>query len=497
MENDFSPGLQWLLGGTIAVYIVVMYAVSYWAQGQISTAKDFVVAGRRLPLSLAWLTLLATWFGAATLLTVADEVRQDGLRMAAMDPLGAGCCLILAGVLVARRLWEMDLLTVGDFFRIKFGRTAEITSSLILVPSYFGWVAAQFVALAGMFHVFFGLELNWGITLVAVVGTGYTLMGGMWSVTLTDAIQMSLVLLGLIVLAFTTLSGLGNGNPWDGLMRVHQNAPPEHLIVIPRENLNDFFVWLTAFCVGALGNLPGQDLLQRVFSAKSAKVAQRACVIAGVLYLVFGAIPLVLALSVNLIDGVNPARAILPALAHAFLSPPVAVIFTVALLSAVLSTIDSAILSPASVLAENVLPRLGLAHVNTLMLNRASVLFVALASTVLAYRGESAYELLDSAYSLVLVALFVPLVIGLYTSPRSGLPAMGCMLTGVGLWFGWYAVNGDWLAENYPRVAALDGVSSLLITGLGLVAYLGLAVFDRVRLPAAKDEPASVTPENE
>lgn len=175
---EIDPSLRWLLGTTMVLFVVVMYAVGWWANSRVSDAADFIVAGRRLPLSLAWMTLLATWFGAGTLLAAADEVRREGLRGAALDPLGAGACLIFAGLFVAAPLWRMGLLTVPDFFRRRFGSVAELVASLILVPSYFGWIAAQFAALAGVLELFFGIDPAVGLALVAVVGTGYTLMGG-------------------------------------------------------------------------------------------------------------------------------------------------------------------------------------------------------------------------------------------------------------------------------------------------------------------------------
>jgi Na+/proline symporter len=399
------------------------------------------------------MTLLATWFGAGTLLAASDEVRREGLQAAALDPFGAGIYLLLAGLFFAGPLWRMELLTVPDFFRRKSGVRAEIIASCIMVPSYFGWIAAQFVSLAGVLDLFFNIAPGYGLLLVAIIGTGYTLMGGMWSVTLTDAVQITLVLVGLLVLAFVTLSGLGAGSFATGFARLRTETDPTMLQPFPTESLAALLGWIGVFMTGALGNLPGQDLMQRVFAAKSANTARWACIIAGVVYLTFGSIPLLLALAGNLLFPDEISSEILPALAHAFLHPVVAVIFVVALLSAVLSTIDSAILSPASVLAENLLSKFS-GH-DSLTLNRLSVLAVALCSLGLAYAGRSAYELLEAAYVLTLVGLFVPLTLGLYSNPRSGRPAVAAMLAGSATWglhfmFGWehflapLAVIGEW-----------------------------------------------------
>lgn len=478
----FSPEMQFWLGVTCVLYIVVMYAVSWFAQRQVHSAEDFLVAGRRLPLSLSWMTLLATWFGAGTMLASADAVRREGLQMAALDPWGAGTCLLIAGLFIAKPLWSLGLLTICDFFRLKFGRGAEILSAFILVPSYFGWIAAQFVALAGMFELCFGMDPQWGLLVVAVIGTVYTLMGGMWSVALTDGIQITLVLVGLVVLGWSAFGAWGDGELMAGVNRVIAETPDEHLQAIPMENFSAFVGWLGVFVVGALGNLPGQDLMQRLFAAKSANVARNACFIAGFAYLLFGMIPVGLGLLARAEFPADLEQAILPALAQSFLSPGLAIVFLVALLSAILSTIDSAILSPASVMAQNLLKPMLREDTDSLSLNRWCVAFVAAASLATAYLGENAYSLLESAYELTLVGLFVPLMVGLYGKPGQKIPVLWCMSVGSGLWLvhlmmGWEdSLFGPTFAANIAEIPR-----SLGLTGVGTLAYFASANLTKLR----------------
>lgn len=466
---EIDPSLRWLLAITMVLYVIAMYVIGYFAQRKIHGTEDFLVAGRKLPLSLAWMTLLATWFGAGTLLAAADEVRREGLQAAALDPFGAGTCLLLAGLFLAGPLWRMELLTVPDFFRRKFGVPAELIASGIMVPSYFGWIAAQFVALAGVLDLFFGLDPMLGLTIVAIIGTGYTLMGGMWSVTLTDAVQITLVLFGLVVLSVVTLWELGGDSLWSGFVRLRRETDAAMLQPFPVDSLAAFLGWMGVFLTGALGNLPGQDLMQRVFAARSESTARWACLIAGIVYLTFGLVPLFLALSGNLLFPDDVTSEILPALAHAFLHPVVAVVFVVALLSAVLSTIDSAILSPASVLAENVLTKVS--GKDSLVLNRLSVVVVALCSLALAYAGTSAYELLEAAYALTLVGLFVPLIIGVYSQPQSGRAAIAGMLTGVGVWAIHFAFDWEHFLAPLPLFANWNIPLSLAATVCSLLGY--------------------------
>jgi SSS family solute:Na+ symporter len=467
--ESIDPGVRWLLGITMLVYVVFMYALGWIANRRIQTEEDFLVAGRRLPLSLAWLTLLATWFGAGTLLTAADEVRAEGLQAAALDPFGAGACLLLAGWLVAGPMWRMKLLTVPDFFGRKFGRSAEILSALILVPSYLGWIAAQFVALASVLELFFEMPMPAGLVVVAVVGTGYTCMGGMWSVTLTDAVQMILILFGLVVLGWTVLSELGQGNLWNGLQRIELETDPSQLHLIPHETLTAALGWLGVFLIGCLGNLPGQDLMQRVFASNSEKTARRACFLAGVVYLSLGCVPLMIALASPLLLPEYEGQSILPAMAQMLLHPALLVILLIALLSAILSTIDSAILSPASVISKNLLPQIP--GVSAMTQSRVCVMGVAACSLGLAFKGEDAYALLEESYALTLVGLFVPLMIGLYSKPSDGRAALVSMLAGTAVWgwhlvMGWESLGGSWMEER-----GFEWPVSIAATLVALLAY--------------------------
>lgn len=466
--------MRGVLAATVVVYVVLMFAVSLWARRRIDSEEDYLVAGRRLPLALAWPTLFATWFGAGTLLTAAEEVREHGLRAAAMDPLGAGVCLLLAGIFLAGPLWRMNLLTLADFYRKRFGPVAETVAALIMVPTFLGWIAAQFVALAGVLELFFGLDPMVGIALVALVGTGYTLIGGMWSVTLTDAIQVVLVIVGLVALVVDVGQQLGGGELAAGVNRVLAETPPDKLLIVPKERLSDFLPWLAALSAGALGNLPGQDLTQRMFAAKSAATARNACLVAGVVYLVVGVLPVFLALSADAL-GAAPGGSILPALAEAHLHPVVAVLFVVAVMSAVLSTIDSAILAPSGVLAQNLLSRVSKTPV--LRLNQYAVVAVALVSLALAYAGESAYTLLESAYELGLAGLLVPLAVGLYSRRGRQRSGVVSMLAGTGVWTVHLVLGWDTLLQPWLSQVGLHLPIGLASAGLGLVAYFGTVTF--------------------
>ncbi|MBX2803725.1 MAG: sodium:solute symporter family protein [Myxococcales bacterium] len=448
----------------IVVFMVAMIGLGILSSSQVRTVEDYVVAGRRLGLGLAVPTLLATWFGAGTLLVAADEVAHAGIGAAALDPLGAGICLLVAGVLLARPLWRMQLTTLPEFYGRVFGPAAEFWGSVLMVPSYVGWIAAQYVALAALLTWLTGFDPQWGLALVAAVGILYTLAGGMWAVTLTDLVQVSLMVLGLVVLC--------------GLVLMEPSLQrPLH---VPFGEANTPTVFVAALLAGSLGNVPSQDLAQRMFAARSPEVAQLACLLAGVLYVALGAIPVFLAVAATQILDELPESGVLLHLASAASHPAFAVIFAATVASAVLSTIDSAILAPATVLARNLVGRV---VPETLALHRLCVLGVGLVALGVAYLGEDAYGLLEASYELGMVSLLVPLVLGVYW-PRSGAACIASMVAGTGLW----AVHMGLGAELFLGTPIPMGL------GCTVVAFVAYAVGPARSTDAPVHGPAPYAP---
>jgi solute:Na+ symporter, SSS family len=488
MNPPVPSDLKTLLGITIAAYTVGIFAIGLWASRKVKDSEDYIVAGRRLPLFLSWSALLATWFGAGTVLTVCTEVSKNGLNRTGLDPIGSGLCLVLAGLFFARPLWKMGLLTLCDFFRRTFGPRVEVVSAMVMVPSYFGWIAAQFVALAQVFHLFFNIPVGAGVALIAVGGTSYTLLGGMWAVTLTDAVQITLVVIGLVVLAVSALINVGHGDALNGfssVVNIVGKESPMKLEWVPTETPGRFLDWLAILCAGALGNIPGQDLMQRVFAAKSEDTAQRACVLAGISYIVFGLVPVLLGLVAAAYYKDRITESVLPALAYAFLHPVMAVIFVVVVMSAVLATITSSTLSPAAVLAQNLLLKIKpiRENISGLALNRWCVIVIAIGSLVTCYSGQGAFALLENAYSVTMVGLFVPLTMGLYTKPRSELPALVSISAGIGVWLPQYLLGWEHFLQGVPTFNELHLPLSLTATVISLVGYLAVHCWQVVRCP--------------
>lgn len=455
----------------MGLYTLLLIGVSTLASRRIGNAEDYIVAGRRLGLSLATATLVATWFGAGTLMAAADEIRAVGLQGAALDPLGAGLCLILFGLFFAKRLWEEKLLTLPEIFGRRFGEKAQTLGAVLMIPPYLGWIAAQFMALSAILTLFFELPAEATMIAVALFGIAYTVIGGMWAVTLTDALQLGIVVIGLLLLTIEVLARAGGFGPlWDAL-------PAAHKIVIPLDSLSSLVGWIGVVAAGALGNIPSQDVAQRVFASKDAQTAQRACLLSGGLYFLMGISPVLLGLAGALLDSELETGTVTQ-LAAVSLHPAMAVLFSVTLMSVILSTIDGALLAPATVLVHDLWSKKELSERDSLRRYRLGVVLVGLVSLGLALAGENAYALLESSYELGMVSLLAPLTYALYARELNGFAALGSMVGGTVLWASHYALEQEyfWGIEGWPL--------GLCAMGISFIAYPLLCQFKRSETPS-------------
>ncbi|MCC6507835.1 MAG: sodium:solute symporter family protein [Pirellulaceae bacterium] len=464
---------------TLMIYMLTMYVIGYVASRRVSNVDDYVLAGRSLSLGLTTVTMVATWFGAESLMTTTDEVAANGWRGALLDPIGISLCLVLTGLFIAAPMWRLNVLTIPDFFRMRYGKLSEVLCSLVLVPSYFGWIAAQYVALATILSQLYGGSTSWWIILVALAGTGYSLMGGMWSITLTDTLQLGLILLGRLVRGYQILNTIGDGSLVMALTQLRTQPPPSFWrLTDPETYAADLLSAVSILAIGSLGNLPVQDLMQRVFSARSPRVACWACYLAAAGYLTMGMLPILAGLAAVSLLKTVPEEGVLILIASRILSPALLIIFLLAIVSAVLSTMVSAVMAPAAVLAHNLIQP-GLRAKSSaegseragLRLQRWCVVGITCASVALALSGRGAFELVQSAYAMSLVGMFVPFVVGIYIYPLPGAAANASVVVGILCWLvhvicGWSSFAEPWLAQR------LAIPHELVDTGFSAIAFL-------------------------
>nr|WKN34216.1 sodium:solute symporter family protein [Tunicatimonas sp. TK19036] len=419
----------------IVLYLLATILIGVISSRWIKSSQDYVLAGRRLPLLLASSALFATWFGSETVLGASSEFVENGLLGVIEDPFGAALCLVLVGLLVARPLYRLNILTFCDFYRDRFSPRVELLSSLCMVPSYFGWIAAQLVAMGILFQVVAGIPTYIGIWIGTAVVLIYTSIGGLWAISITDFIQTVVIVLGLLFLAVDL------GTEAGGVNTVIDRTPEGFFRAIPEPTLESTLHYLAAWITIGLGSIPQQDVFQRVMAARSEKVAVRASFIGAGMYLSIGFIPLFIGLCTvqvypTLMDSVSDAQLMLPTVVLQHAGIGLQILFFGALLSAIMSTTSGAMLAPATILAENIIkPRWKIQDDRVLLrVLRGSVVVVALASSIMASLKTNIYDLVALSSVLSLVSLFVPLMAGLYWKKATELGAIFSISLGMISW---------------------------------------------------------------
>ncbi|MGE4053037.1 MAG: sodium:solute symporter family protein, partial [Piscinibacter sp.] len=409
----------------VVIYMAVTIGIGLIAARRVHNSKDYLVAGRSLPLYMNVATVFATWFGAETVLAVSATFAKDGLNGIPGDPFGASVCLVLAALLFAKLFYKMNLLTIGDFYKHRYGKGVEVLTSLAITASYLGWTSAQMTALGLVIHVLSGgaVELNNAILIGAGVVLIYTIFGGMWSVAFTDLFQTVIIIFGLSLVAYVVSDMAG------GPAKVISQAAAEgKLVMFPAEmDAAAYWAMAGAFFAFAFGSIPQQDVFQRMTSAKNEKTAVRGTVLGALIYFCFAFVPIFIGYAALVADpglkelfdsdDARQIQRILPDLVLGQMPVWAQVMFFGALLSAILSTASGALLAPTAIFTENVLrpfvPNMGDRQF-LLTLRIILVTFCAAALLFAVNSKSTMYEMVQNAYNVTLVGAFVPLLAGAY-----------------------------------------------------------------------------------
>jgi solute:Na+ symporter, SSS family len=436
-----------LLLFSIILYLLLTILIGFWASRKVKTSGDYLLAGRSLPILLSSAALFATWFGSETVFGASSQFLKGGLYAVIEDPFGAALCLILFGLFFARKLYNMNLLTLGDYFKLRYGKRAELVASICLAPPYVGYIAAQLVAMGLILNVVTGVDLWIGVVCSSVVVTLYTYVGGMWAISIADFIQSIIIIAGLLILAVILADKAG------GVAAVLSEVQPENFKFFPKAEGKEIMAYFAAWSVLGLGSIPSQDVFQRSMSSGSANVAVRSCYIAAALYLTIAMLPLFISLCTKRLypEQLNgDTQLALPNMVLTHTALPVQILFFGSLLSAIMSTTSSAILAPASIFSENILRPLAghrLRDKQFLLITRFSVLIFSMVGTIMACMRSNIYELVGESSILSLVSLFIPLALGLYWKRANSWGAVAAIVSGLLAWayfkiFPWDEVPG-------------------------------------------------------
>ncbi len=451
----------------VLVYLMISVGLGLYAARRVKSAGDYANAGRSLPLPVVIATVFATWFGSETVLGIPARFAEHGLGGTIEDPFGASLCLIFVGLFFARKLYRMNLLTIGDYYKQRYNRPVEIIVSICIVLSYLGWVSAQITAMGLVFNVLTNgaVSMSAGMIIGASIVLVYTLFGGMWSVALTDAFQMSLILIGMLFIGWVIADKAGGAD-----VVINHAAAAGKLHILPEATLPGILAFVGAAVTIMFGSIPQQDVFQRVMSARNESTAAAGDVIGGSLYFIIAFIPMFLVYASQLIDPevfnsliADDPQQILPTLILKDTPVFAQVLFFGALLSAIMSTASGTLLAPSITLTENIIREfLPMGDRQLLTATRIVVVCFAIAVTVfaLASQGMPIYEMVGNSYKVPLVGAFVPLVMGLYWKRATTQGALMSVIGGLSSWVMMEAFGTDsiWPPQLVGLLVAFAGM---------------------------------------
>lgn len=439
----------------IICYLGLTLGISVYAHSKIKNSTDFISAGRSLPGYINTGAFFALWFGSETVFGASSEFIKYGFKGVIEDPLGGVLCLLLVGLVFAKKLYNLNIITIGDLFQERFGRKVELLASGMMTVSFLGYCAAQMVALGLLFSSIFPfIDLNTGILIGSIIVVFYTFWGGMLAISLNDFVQSFFIIIGLVAVAYVITKRA------DGFENIVNSLPKAHYNFLPEKDAVSTINWFSAWTVLGLGSIVSQDVFQRLNSAKSAQTAHNSAIMGGLLYGVFAMFPLYIVAGIKLLypqalEG--DVQLSLPRFILDTMPMIIQVLFFGSLLSAILSTCSGSLLAPATLISENILtdeedePRL-------LGRTKASVILVGIMSTLIAYSSQNIFELVSISSIFGLVSIFVPFCAALFTDYNSKIGAMASMILGTLVWLMCYYLDSEINPLVYGVIGSVLGL---------------------------------------
>jgi len=431
-----------MIWAAVLAYFVVQLGIGWWASRRVGGEVDYLVAGRRLGLWMVAGSLFATWFGAETVMGSSSAIAEEGLSGGRADPFGYTVCLLGMAILIAFKMRDRGYVTLGDFFRERYGRTVELLAVVIMVPTSVMWAAAQLLAFGEVIVVVSDISLEFALLASLTMVVAYTVLGGLLSDVVTDLFQGVVVVIGLLILfAFVIANAGGVGEAFSGISA-------DQLSLIGEDE--GLFSAMNSWMIPIVGSLVAQEAISRFLGAKSAGTARNAGFVAAGLYFVFAMIPALIGLIVGNMDmNIAYDDAFLPTLAEELMPPALFVIFIGALISAILSTVDTTLLAVSGLVTRNIIDPLTPAATDRqrLAIARLVTAIAGIFAYVLATGGDTIYGLVEAASSWGSAGIAVTVLIGLWSGfggPRAALAALIAGVAGT-IFFGAYYEDVDFL----------------------------------------------------
>jgi SSS family transporter len=480
----------------IACYVGAQIGLSLWLSRGVKSETDYFVGGRSIGVVAVTISLFATWFGAETVMGSSAAIAQEGMAGARAEPIGYALCLVAMGFIVAGAYRRRGYVTLADFYRERFGRDAELFAAVITAIVSTIWAAAQLLALAAILHTALGMNTQATLLIATVIIVLYTSFSGIVGDIATDVLQGGVVLIGLIML-LTAVAGHFGG--FGGLFNAIEPSQLRLTAVDPETGESEsWFARLDVFAIPILGSLVTQEAVSRLMSTRSEQDARRAAFGAAGLYFAVGCIPLLIALAgahIAIPGWSGEDDSFLPKLAAQMLPPLAYLIFLSALVSAILSTVNSNLLSVSSLTSINILSRMhqGATDAQRLQVARLTTIAAGLVALVIAWEAGSIYGLIALTSVFGQSGLLVAFLFGVYSRFGGHRAALASLAAGIGfniwsliLWpLGQVMSQGQGVGAAVLAIANEEGPSIegnfLFSVAISLIAYITVGLWERRR----------------
>ena len=440
----------------IALYFIVIVSVGFVAMRFTKTKEDYLVAGRRLSFPLFFGCMAALALGGGSTVGSAQLGYEYGFGGIWLN-LSIGLGLILAGFLVTSKLSRLRALSVNEVVESSYGPTARIFSSVLTLVYTLTLSVVQVISIGTIINGVVGLDP----TLSMVAGGGivilYTFVGGMWSVTMTDIVQFVVKTVGILILAPIFCISAAGG--WDALMA----QVPESFLSVGSMGFDKSFSYVVLYVPGLI---IGQDIWQRIFTAKNEKVSKRGTIGAGIYSILYALATVVIGMSVAvLLPHLDDPQNAFVVGVSTFLPVGVRGLVLAAAMAATMSVSSGTILASSTILYNDLYARFAKKRLKLgeVAVTRLFALLIGVVVMICSLWINDVLVGIDICYGYLSGCVFVPLVASFVLkrfSPKAGLYALGVSAVAV---TGCFLTLGT--ASSIPIVA---GMAS------GLVTYAGV-----------------------
>lgn len=418
----------------VAFYLLAMLAIGYYSSKKVKTNEDFMVAGRRLgPILLAG-TLAATEIGGGSSLGVVEKAYGSWGLSASWYVITMGIAFVILSFL-APKLRAAEVKTVPEYFRRRYGKSSGLITAIVMILPLIGLTASQFIASATIVSVMLGLDYSSAVTIVAVVVTIYAIMGGLWAVTLTDFVQVFLIVVGMIAAVPFALDLAG------GMEAVKANVPPETFDMFkgvgPTTIISLIIMYIASFTVG-------QEAVSRYYSAKNGKVAIQGSIISACINFIYAFIPAILGIitlaliNMDKIESAlimeNGAKYALPLLAMHTMPAIIVGLLFAGIISATMSSADSDLLGAGSIFGNDIYKvylKKDASEKDVMRTTRVVMLIIGFLAWLIAFTNTSnIISLLMFSFTLRAAGAFFPYIFGLYWKKSSSMGTIFSLILG-------------------------------------------------------------------